>query len=225
MSLRRSKGQHANRLAETRPAPADDTNPIPNVSIVQDQATLTLPVTTGAAPAPRVLPAPGPASLPPLPSGRHRAAWIPAPAPAPARPPAPIRITEPAALAADIGAAHPGVFTLPCGSCWRVHTRGGTASFQAMYAFAGQAGWRKDTLGAWACPACQAKPGWRAPNTPAMTWECLEYALARNVAARAARVPVLMAFQQAQRFPRYYLNATALGALNVNVLDEEENAA
>ncbi len=222
------KGQHAELLTETRPIPSDNTSPLPNCSLLEGPEPVTK---TFASPIPAPLPEPvqGPASLPPLPqrkpapAPRHRLGWVPAPAP---RMPAPVRITEPAALAAEIAATHPGIFALPCGTCHRVHARGGTASFRALYAEAGRAGWRKDTLGKWACPACQAKPGWRAPSIPALAGEYLEYALARDVAAHAAAEPLLDTFAHAQRKPRYYLNVSALAtATPADIEDTDEETA
>jgi hypothetical protein len=230
MSILRHRGQHADRFpVRTRAVPPDDTSPIENVFLLEDPVTKTLPA-LDPAPAPRALPGPGPGpgKVPPLrpaPVPRHRAAWVPAPHPAPR---APVRITEPAALAGEVAAKWPGLFTVPCGGCHRVWTRGGTASFQALYVYAGQAGWRKDTLGAWACPACQARSGWRAPNTPVLAGESPECALARDVAAHAADVPVLDTFQRALRRPRYHLNVAALEAATpagAEITDEENALA
>lgn len=231
MSFFRNKEESADRLpARTRPVPPDDTSPLASVSLLEDPVTMTLPA-LGPIPARPALPAPapGPASLPPLPSGRHRAAWVPAKPPVPEPPtprePAPVRITEPAALARDPDGRLPDLFTLRCGTCRRVHTTDGSNSFPALHAAAERAGWRKDNsggsekdnsgrsrFGVWACPACQAQPGWQAPNTPALCGEYLESALIRDVAAQASDVPVLDHLFQAQRYPRYFLDVNALEA-------------
>ena len=260
MRIFRHSDQHADRLIETKPEafPPDVTDRFSTVTLLEDKdpVTKTFPALE-AAPAPRALPAPtpGPASVPPLrpaPPPRHsRTGWVPASTPAPKpepRRPAPIRITEPAKTAAEVAEALkampeimarypdgniPDIFTLPCGTCHRVHTRGGTSSFRDLYAEAERAGWRKDgsgggewddsgrnkfgMFGVWACPACQDQPGWWEPNPPVLAGEYLECALGRDVAAHAADGPALEAVTQALtralRRHRYYLNASALEAV------------
>ena len=156
-----------------------------------------------------MLPAPitSPASVPPLKPAppRPRQAWVPAPPPAPPPPP---RITEPAALAYPGGRVPPEL-TLPCATCHRVHTRGATSSFTALYATAAEDGWRRDLFGVMTCPACQAQPGWYAPYPPTVVWGA-EHALMRDVASRKAP---RWRWRKALRTARLHLDARALRAL------------
>ena len=205
------RGQHKDRLPiETSPAPPDITSPVTRIpALLQDPATARLPFTqtdlTALTPPPRrrALPPPGPSSLPALqPPPRPRPAW------APPQPPTRVRITEPAALACP-GGRIPAALTLPCGSCHRVHVRGATSSFTALYTTAAQDGWRRDLFGVMACPACQAHPGWRAPHPPVLR-RGAEHALIADVtAARAPR----WRWRQALRNPRIWLDTRALRAL------------
>ena len=135
------RGQH--QPITRGPIPPDDTSPIPRIRTgllappgTPLQAAQASTHAAWLAMRPRMLPAPitSPASVPPLKPAppRPRQAWAPAP---PAAPPPPPRITEPAALAYPGGRVPPEL-TLPCATCHRVHTRGATSSFTALYATA-----------------------------------------------------------------------------------------
>ena len=219
------------RRVPTRPAPPGRTQPItrirsglPGEHPAGDRLPFTqTPVTAlTPPPRPRAIPAPppmppgwvppaltatlaSPSSAPPLrptpPPARPRAAWT------PPQPPSPPRITQPAVLAYPGGRVPPEL-TLPCGgTCHRVHTRGASSSFPVLYAEAERAGWRQDLYGVWACPACQAKPGWRPGRTPVPRREHTLILATTNAAAPRWR------WRKALRTARIHLDARALKAL------------